>query len=123
MASSSVISGTLILSVGLGGFGILDLPPLVWIIGASLLGLLGAGESVPYGYVLQSETPKHMMGRVSAAAMSLQTFSMLIAPAAGAMLAKGLGVHSVMIGAGTATIFLGTVMLISILKEETPFSE
>jgi MFS family permease len=117
MSSSAILSGTFIVAVGLGGLGFLNFPPLVWIIGACLLGLLGAGESVPYGYVLQSETPKQMMGRVSAAAMSLQTFSMLIAPAAGALLAKQLGASFVMIGAGLATTLLGSSMLMVIWKK------
>ncbi|MFD5851175.1 MFS transporter [Cytobacillus oceanisediminis] len=117
MSSSAILSGTFIVAVGLGGLGLLNFPPLVWIIGACLLGLLGAGESVPYGYVLQSETPKQMMGRVSAAAMSLQTFSMLIAPAAGALLAKQLGTSFVMIGAGLATTLLGSSMLMVIWKK------
>ncbi|MGA5687979.1 MFS transporter [Cytobacillus pseudoceanisediminis] len=117
MSSSAILSGTFIVAVGLGGLGFLNFPPLVWIIGACLLGLLGAGESVPYGYVLQSETPKQMMGRVSAAAMSLQTFSMLIAPAAGAFLAKQLGASFVMIGAGLATTLLGSAMLMVIWKK------
>ncbi|MBY6050559.1 MFS transporter [Cytobacillus firmus] len=117
MSSSAILSGIFIAAVGLGGLGFLNLPQLAWIIGACFLGLLGAGESVPYGYVLQSETPKQMMGRVSAAAMSLQTFSMLIAPAAGALLAKQLGVSFVMIGAGMATTLLGFTMLIVIWKK------
>lgn len=121
MSSSAILSGTLIAAVGLGGLGILNLPQLAWIIGACLLGLLGAGESVPYGYVLQSETPKQMMGRVSAAAMSLQTFSMLIAPAAGALLAKKLGASFVMIGAGMATTLLGFTMLLIIWKKSGYF--
>lgn len=115
MASTSIFSGILIIAVGLGGLGILDFSPLIWIIGAGLLGLFAAGESVPYGYVLQSETPKHMIGRVSAA-MSIQTFSMLIAPIAGAMLAKFLGVSYVMLGAGMATTLLGGFMLLTIVK-------
>lgn len=121
MSSSAILSGTFIVAVGLGGLGFLNFPPLVWIIGACLLGLLGAGESVPYGYVLQSETPKKMMGRVSAAAMSLQTFSMLIAPAAGALLAKQLGASFVMIGAGLATTLLGVTMLMVICKKSGTF--
>lgn len=121
MSSSAILSGIFIAAVGLGGLGFLNLTQLAWIIGACLLGLLGAGESVPYGYVLQSETPKQMMGRVSAAAMSLQTFSMLIAPAAGALLAKQLGVSFVMIGAGMATTLLGFTMFIVIWKKSGSF--
>ncbi|MBS4193064.1 MFS transporter [Bacillus sp. FJAT-49705] len=117
MSISALFSGTLIISVGLGSMGILNLPHLVWIIGAFFLGLLGSGEAVPYGYVLQSETPKQMMGRVSAAAMSMQTFSMLIAPAIGALLAKLTSVSVVMIGAGTATCLLGIFVLVFILRK------
>lgn len=119
MSTAAVFSGTLIISIGLGSMGVLNLPAFLWVVGTFVLGLLGSGQAVPYGYVLQSETPKHMMSRVSAAAMSLQTFSMLIAPATGALLAKLIGVSSVMIGAGTATCFLGIVVLLFIFKKRS----
>jgi MFS family permease len=111
MASASVLSGILILIIGIGVFGLFELPKILWMAGAFLLGILASAEGVPYGYVLQSETPKNIMGRVSSAAASLQTFSMLVAPAAGALLAKSIGVSGVLIGAGVATFFLGTIAL------------
>jgi MFS family permease len=111
MATASVVSGILILVIGIGVLGIFELPKLLWMAGAFLLGLLASAEGVPYGYVLQSETPKHIMGRVSSAAASLQTFSMLVAPAAGALLARSIGVSGVLIGAGISTFFLGTIAL------------
>ncbi|MEW8971491.1 MFS transporter [Mesobacillus jeotgali] len=111
MASASVMSGTMILIIGIGVLGIFELPKILWMAGAFLLGLLASAEGVPYGYVLQSETPKNIMGRVSSAAASLQTLSMLVAPAAGALLAKSIGVSGVLIGAGIATFFLGTIAL------------
>lgn len=117
MSIASVFSGMLIISIGLGSMGIVNIPSFLWVIGTFFLGFLGSGEAVPYGYILQSKTPKYMMGRVSAAAMSLQTFSMLIAPAAGAMLAKAIGVSSVMIGAGVAASILGIYILLFILKK------
>ncbi|MFT9599309.1 MFS transporter [Mesobacillus sp.] len=117
MASASVVSGLLILVIGTGVMGLFYLPKILWMSGAFLLGILGSAGGVPYGYVLQSETPKQMMGRVSAAAMSLQTFSMLVAPAAGAMLAKWIGVSGVLIGAGIATFFLGSIALVIRLKQ------
>ncbi|WP_313801410.1 MFS transporter [Cytobacillus sp.] len=116
MSGTSIFSGTLIIAIGFGSMGLLDLPMFMWVAGAFLLGLLASGEAVPYGYVLQSETPKQMMGRVSAAAMSIQTFSMLIAPAAGALLAKLTSVAVVMIGAGTAASLLGGVVLLFLLR-------
>lgn len=111
MAAASLFSGVFILLIGLGAKGIFELPKVGWMAGAFLLGVLASAEGVPYGYVLQSETPKKMMGRVSAAAMSLQTFSMLVAPAAGALLAKLIGVSGVLIGAGIATFILGATVL------------
>ncbi|RSD24417.1 MFS transporter [Mesobacillus subterraneus] len=112
MAGASLLSGLLIVLIGLGSKGLFDLPKPGWMAGAFLLGLLASAEGVPYGYVLQSETPKQMMGRVSAAATSLQTFSMLGAPAAGAVLARWIGVSWVLIGAGIATFILGSTVLL-----------
>ncbi|GAM13557.1 MFS transporter [Mesobacillus selenatarsenatis] len=123
MASASVISGLLILGIGTGVMGLFELPKMLWMAGAFLLGILASAEGVPYGYVLQSETPRKMMGRVSAAAMSLQTFSMLVAPAAGALLAKWIGVSGVLMGAGIATFFMGTITLIIRLKQTSGKAE
>jgi MFS family permease len=117
MASASVMSGILILLIGIGVYGIFELPKILWMAGAFLLGILASAESVPYGYVLQSETPKKIMGRVSSAAASLQTFSMLVAPAAGALLAKWIGVSGVLVGAGISTFFLGTFALAFLLRK------
>ncbi|MBY0120891.1 MFS transporter [Bacillus sp. S/N-304-OC-R1] len=123
MSGASMLSGSLIIMVGLGSFGFIQLPVFLWIFGAFLLGLLGSGEAVPYGYVLQSQTPQPLMGRVSSAAMSLQTFSMLIAPAAGALLAKVAGVPTVLIGAGIATCLLGSVVLFLIFRKRDLHAE
>ncbi|WHX38646.1 MFS transporter [Mesobacillus sp. AQ2] len=117
MASASVMSGILILLIGVGVYGVFELPKILWMAGAFLLGILASAEGVPYGYVLQSETPKNIMGRVSSAAASLQTFSMLVAPAAGALLAKCIGVSGVLVGAGISTFFLGTFALAFLLRK------
>lgn len=118
MAGASLFSGVFILLIGLGAKGVFELPKIGWMACAFLLGVLGSAQGVPYGYVLQSETPKQMMGRVSASAMSLQTFSMLVAPAAGALLAKLIGVPVVLIGAGIATFFLGAFALSVRISQE-----
>ncbi|MGM9949540.1 MAG: MFS transporter [Lysinibacillus sp.] len=116
MAGAAVFSGFLIILMGLGSMNVITLPHVGWLVGAFLLGLLGSGESVPYGFILQSETPKEMMGRVSAVATSVQTFSMLIAPITGALLAKWVGVSAVLAGAGSATCLLGIVILLFIVR-------
>lgn len=117
MATAAIFSGAVIILLGLGSMNVIELPHFGWIAGAFFLGLLGSGESVPYGFILQSETPKEMMGRVSAVATSVQTFSMLIAPTAGALLAKWIGVSTVLAGAGTATCLLGIIILLFIVKK------
>ncbi|USK30805.1 hypothetical protein [Metabacillus hrfriensis] len=48
-----------------------------------MLELLGSVFAIPFGYLLQDETPKEFMGSVSAAAMALHTLSMLSSPACG----------------------------------------
>ncbi|WP_316568346.1 MFS transporter [Neobacillus sp. YIM B06451] len=113
MSGSALFSGFLIICIGLGGHRVFTLADWGWMIGAFMLGVLGASQSVPYGYVLQSETPSQLMARVSAAASALQTFSMLVAPAAGALLAKLISVPNVMLLAGTATTLLGACILVA----------
>jgi len=117
MASASLFSGSFIILIGLGSMGIMTLPQVYWVIGAFFLGFMGSGEAVPYGFLLQAETPKHMMGRVSAAATSLQTFSMLIAPAIGSILAKWLSTSIVLIGAGGATFVMGAIVLTLVVRK------
>ncbi len=123
MAGAAIFSGSLIILMGLGSMNVITLPHIGWLVGAFLLGFLGSGESVPYGFILQSETPKEMMGRVSAVATSLQTFSMLIAPTAGALLAKWIGVSAVLAGAGSATCLLGLVILLFIVRRIGKYKE
>ncbi|RDU38399.1 MFS transporter [Neobacillus piezotolerans] len=116
MSASALFSGLLIACIGLGGHKVFTLADWGWLSGAFLLGALGASQSVPYGFVLQSETPGHLMARVSAAASALQTFSMLVAPAAGALLAKAIGVPNVLLLAGAATTLLGAGVLSAYLS-------
>ncbi|WP_144463622.1 MFS transporter [Siminovitchia fortis] len=117
MSSAFLFSGSFIILMGLGSMGMIRFPPLAWGFAAFLLGFMASGESAPYGYILQSETPKQMMGRVSAAAASLQTFCMLMAPAAGALLAKWIGVSHVLVGAGGATCFMAAFVLLVIVRK------
>ncbi len=117
MAIAFLFTGSLIVIMGLGDKGTVHLPLFIWCTAAFVLGLMGAGEAVPYGYILQSETPKTIMGRVSAAATAFQTFSMLIAPALGSLFAKSLGASSVLMAAGAATCFTGFIVLVFVVKK------
>ncbi|USK36031.1 MFS transporter [Bacillus sp. F19] len=112
MAIATLFSGIFIVMTGLGGLKVFVLDHWVWFTSAFMLGLLGSVSSIPFGYLLQSETPKELMGRVSAAAMALQTLAMLSAPTAGAIIANWIGSASVLVYAGAATIVLGALAAI-----------
>lgn len=55
MSVAFLLSGLFIMVMGLGDMGVVTLPLIGWCLGAFILGLMGSGESVPYGYLLQSE--------------------------------------------------------------------
>lgn len=76
------------------------------------LGLSAAAIFVPYGFVLQSETPREMMGRVFTSADSIQTAFQLAAPLLGAALAEIWGLGAVFLVFGGALALLGLVVLL-----------
>jgi hypothetical protein len=65
---------------------------------------------VPYGYVVQVETPPELLGRVFATAGGIQNAFLLMAPPLGAMLAELWGVGFVFTAAGIALALLGLVV-------------
>ena len=80
-----------------------------WVIVYMLIGLSAAAVFVPYGYVVQVETPPELLGRVFAAAGGIQNALLLIAPLA-AVLAELWGVGFVFTAAGIALALLGLVV-------------
>ncbi|WP_394189202.1 MFS transporter [Paenisporosarcina quisquiliarum] len=109
MVATTIISGVLILLFGLGGTGFLQIGVLMWIMIAFFIGVSGSAAMVPYGYILQIQTPESLMGRVSASANAFQNGSMLVAPALGAILAKWVGVGMVFLLAGIAILLAGII--------------
>jgi hypothetical protein len=75
-----------------------------------LIGLSAAAVFVPYGYVVQVETPPELLGRVFATAGGIQNAFILIAPPLGAVLAELWGVGFVFTAAGIALALLGLVV-------------
>jgi hypothetical protein len=65
---------------------------------------------VPYGYVVQVETPPKLLGRVFATAGGVQNALLLMAPPLGAVLAELWGVGFVFTAAGIALALLGLVV-------------
>lgn len=81
-----------------------------WVIVYMLIGLSAAAVFVPYGYVVQVETPPELLGRVFATASGIQNALLLMAPPLGAALAELWGVGLVFIAAGIALALLGLVV-------------
>ena len=65
---------------------------------------------MPYGYVVQVETPPELLGRVFATAGGIQNAVLLLAPPVGAVLAERWGVGVVFTAAGIALALLGLVV-------------
>ena len=81
-----------------------------WVIVYMLIGLSAAAVFVPYGYVVQVETPPELLGRVFATAGGIQNAFLLMAPPLGAVLAELWGVGFVFTAAGIALALLGLVV-------------
>lgn len=77
-----------------------------------LIGISAAAVFVPYGYVIQVETPPELLGRVFATAGGIQNAFLLLAPPLGAVLAEFWGVGFVFIAAGIALALLGLVVFL-----------
>jgi MFS family permease len=82
-----------------------------WVIVYVLIGLSAAAVFVPYGYVVQVETPSELLGRVFATAGGIQNAFLLLAPPLGAVLAELWGVGFVFTAAGLALALLGLVVV------------
>jgi MFS family permease len=83
-----------------------------WMIVYLLIGLSAAAVFVPYGYVVQVETPPGLLGRVFATAGGIQNAVLVMGPAAGAALAELWGVGVVFTAAGIALALLGLVVFL-----------
>jgi MFS family permease len=81
-----------------------------WVIVYMLIGLSAAAVFVPYGYVVQVETPPEFLGRVFATAGGIQNAVLVLAPPVGAVLAERWGVGVVFTAAGIALALLGLVV-------------
>lgn len=83
-----------------------------WVIVYVPIGLAAAAVFVPYGFVVQVETPPELLGRVFATAGGIQNAFLLMAPPLGALLAELWGVGFVFAAAGVTFALLGLVVLL-----------
>ena len=113
MGSGKLIAGLLVAVVGAAAMVQANAAGLTWIPVWLGIGLAGAAIFVPYGYILQHETPPEMMGRVFASANGLQTIFQLAAPVLGAALAEivGIGFVLAVFGLGLAVVGLAVLLI------------
>jgi MFS family permease len=83
-----------------------------WVMVYVLIGLSAAAVFVPYGYVVQVETPPELLGRVFATAGGVQNAFLVLAPPLGAVLAEHWGIGVVFTAAGIAIALLGMVVFL-----------
>lgn len=81
-----------------------------WMLVYLLIGLSAAAVFVPYGYIVQVETPPQLLGRVFATGGGIQNGFLLLAPPLCAVLAELWGVGLVFITAGSVLALLGLVV-------------
>ncbi|WP_342601042.1 MFS transporter [Psychrobacillus sp. FSL H8-0483] len=110
---AAMVTGSLIIVLSFGGFGILPNVPILWISIWFLIGIGVSSFSVTYGYILQSRTPSNYLGRVSSTGEAMINVSMVVAPLVGTVLTKFIGVGGVFLIAGILMILLGIVVVLS----------
>lgn len=109
---AAIFLGLINVAIGFGGLGYISSQTAVWVLAFLLFGIVGAAATVPFGYILQTETPNHLMGRVSGVASAISNGSMLAAPAIGAALAKFIGVGGVFAAAGALMTVMALIVLL-----------
>ncbi|MFD2170022.1 MFS transporter [Tumebacillus lipolyticus] len=109
---AAVFLGLINILIGFGGLGHVVTHVSLWVLTFLVFGVVGAAATVPFGYILQTETPNHLMGRVSGVASAISNGSMLAAPAIGAALAKFIGVGGVFAAAGALMTLIALCVLV-----------
>ncbi|WP_157729501.1 MFS transporter [Tumebacillus algifaecis] len=118
IAIVGMLAGGLNMLIGLGGLHVVQFPLVIWAIIFLFFGLFGAAATVPFGYILQTETPKELIGRVSSVSSSMQSAATLLAPTIGATFANLYGTGSVFFGSGAFMLVLAllTLLLMRLIK-------
>lgn len=112
MAVGRIVSGFLLLVAAAGVlYGFAHGNTVVWVVIFAVTGAVGVGMTVPYTYLLQTQTPPELIGRVSAVAMAVQGIAIFTAPSIGAILGKWLGLGWVFVLAGGFTLLLGAASM------------
>jgi MFS family permease len=113
MGTGQIVSGCAIAILGAAVVFSLHGSGLEWVGVYFVTGLSAAGVFVSYGYILQVETPRELMGRVFATADGFETIFQLLAPPLGAVLAEAFGVGVVFSTAGLGLALVGILVVLA----------
>jgi MFS family permease len=112
MGAAKVVAGLGVAIVGVAALAHANATGVAWIPLWLLIGLAGAGIFVPYGYILQRETPPELMGRVFASVNGLQTVFQLSAPVVGAAIAELTSIGFVLAVFGIGLAVVGVLVML-----------
>ncbi|ASS74330.1 hypothetical protein CIG75_04585 [Tumebacillus algifaecis] len=118
MCFALLFGGSMVVVIGLGGMGIINGSIAFWCVVCLLVGALGAGNAVPFGYILQSETPPELMGRVFSVSNAMQGVMLLSAPMLGVALGRWLGIGAVFAFSGVMLVLTAIAFLIYMKKRD-----
>ncbi|PFD36115.1 hypothetical protein CN285_22655 [Bacillus cereus] len=85
----------------------------LWLIIWFFIGGFIAAISVCYGYLLQTQTPSRLMGRVSSTANTMVHGAMVISPTLGSILALWIKVSGVFLLAGILITSIGMIIYLA----------
>ncbi|KEO83523.1 MFS transporter [Tumebacillus flagellatus] len=114
MSFTALLAGLLSAAAGFGTWHLFSLSWVGWTVVFLLFGAFGAAASIPYSYILQTETPQHLMGRVSSVSSSSLNAATIFGPGIGAFLAGYWGIGGVFVFSGSLLTLLALLIFLFI---------
>lgn len=118
LGGGKFLAGASVAAIGVAVVADLDAPSWSVLPLLALIGLGASGILIPWGYILQRETPAELLGRVTVTATAVPTVLAVCAPPIGALTAKALGVGAVFVLGGAGLVALGVVVFLG--RPDTP---
>jgi predicted MFS family arabinose efflux permease len=107
---SHTVFGLLTMINGLGSLGWMPRELVLYTGVWGLVGFANPFSTVSFSTLMQTETPEHLMSRVSGVVTAVQNAAILIAPMVGAWLAEWIGVSLVFVVSGAGLILYAIIM-------------
>ncbi|ASS75148.1 hypothetical protein CIG75_09250 [Tumebacillus algifaecis] len=112
LVALAMVCGLLDVVIGLGGLGYINAGLAMWFVYFLFFGIFSAAATIPFSYIIQKETPKHLIARVSGVSTATQAASMLLAPAVGAWMTSLIGIGGTFAAAGLFMAIIAVLVLL-----------